>query len=78
MFYDEKKRWVACVHEAAHAVIASLGGACVYEIAVAPVGSGEWEGDYDEYDKSVSHLVRAGYCRIVQCWRGGRFLPLGQ
>ena len=63
MFYDEEERWVACVHEAAHAVIASLGGAGVYEIAVASVGSGEWDGDYDEYDKSVSHLVRRGYCR---------------
>ena len=63
MFYDEKERWVACVHEAAHAVIASLGGACVYEIAVASVGSGKWEGDYEDHDKSVSHLVRAGYCR---------------
>ena len=63
MFYDEKERWVACVHEAAHAVIASLGGAGVYEIAVAPVGSGKWDGDYDEHDKSVSHLVREGYCR---------------
>ena len=63
MFYDEEERWVACVHEAAHAVIASLGGAGVYEIAVAPVGSGEWDGDYDENDKSVSHLVREGYCR---------------
>lgn len=64
MFYNEKQRWVACVHEAAHAVIASLGGAGVHEIAVASVGSGQWDGDYDEYDKSVSHLVRAGYCRM--------------
>ena len=66
MFYDEDERWVACVHEAAHAVIASLGGAGVYEIAVASVGSvgsGEWDGDYDDHDKSVSHLVREGYCR---------------
>ena len=63
MFKDEKQRWVACVHEAAHAVIASLGGAGVYEIAVASVGSDQWDGDYDEYDKSVSHLVRAGYCK---------------
>ena len=37
MFYDEEERWVACVHEAAHAVIAALGAAGVYEIAVAPV-----------------------------------------
>ena len=63
MFYDEEERWVACVHEAAHAVIASLGGAGVYEIAVASVGSGAWDGDYDEYEKSVSHLVRRGYCQ---------------
>ena len=78
MFYDEEERWVACVHEAAHAVIASLGGAGVYEIAVASVGSGEWDGDYDEYDKSVSHLVRRRLLPNVQCWRGDRFLPLGQ
>lgn len=37
MFYDEKKRGGACVHDATHAVIAALGAAGVYEIAVAPV-----------------------------------------
>lgn len=64
MFYDEKERWLACVHEAAHAVIASLGGVDVYEIAVGPVASGECDGDYEDQDKSVSHPGRAGYCKI--------------
>jgi hypothetical protein len=63
MFNDEEERWRNCVHEAAHAVIASLGGACVYEIAVAPVGFDEWEGDYCKYDSAPSHLRRLGYCR---------------
>lgn len=44
MFYDEKERWAVCVHEAAHAVIVSLGGVDVYEIAVGSVASGECDG----------------------------------
>ena len=64
MFYDEKERWVACVHEAAHAVIASLGGVDVYEIAVGSVASDECDGDYGDQDKSVGHPGRAGYCKM--------------
>ena len=64
MFNDEKERWVACVHEAAHAVIASLGGVEVYEIAVGSVESGECDGDYGDQDKSVGHPGRAGYCKM--------------
>ena len=73
MFYDEEERWVACVHEAAHAVIASLGGAGVYEIAVASVGSGEWDGDYDEYDKirKPSCTEQAIAKRPMLAWRSG-------
>lgn len=48
--YDEEGRWRICVHEAAHAVIAALGGAWVYEIAVAPLGCDTWAGDYCKYD----------------------------
>jgi hypothetical protein len=62
MFNDEEARWAVCVHEAAHAVVASLGDKYVYEIAVAPVGSGEWDRDYDEYDKKRCFAHRAGYC----------------
>ena len=37
-----ERRWEVCVHEAAHAVIHSLGGAWAYQIAVAPVGASNW------------------------------------
>jgi hypothetical protein len=30
------------VHEAGHAVVHALGGACVYRVAVAPVGAVDW------------------------------------
>lgn len=45
---DDKYRLTAqerrrtCVHEAAHAVIFALGGATVYDLAVAPEGSTGW------------------------------------
>ena len=73
MFYDEKERWVACVHEAAHAVIASLGGVDVYEIAVGSAASGECDGDYGDQDKSVGHPGRAGYCKISNMRLGDGF-----
>ena len=37
-----EQRRVTCVHEAAHAVVYALGGASVYRVAVAPVGSTDW------------------------------------
>ncbi len=37
-----ERRWEVCVHEAAHAVIHSLGGAWAYQIAVAPTGVSSW------------------------------------
>ena len=36
------ERRAVCIHEAGHAVVHSLGGACVYRLAVAPVGSTAW------------------------------------
>jgi hypothetical protein len=62
MCYDERWHWKTCVHEAAHAVIAALGGAGVYEIAVAPLGSEGMEGDNFKYDNAPNHLL-LGYCR---------------
>ena len=70
MFYDEEERWAVCVHEAAHAVVASLGGKDVYEIAVAPVGSGEWDRDYDEYDKMRKSCPSCRLLPHVRCWCG--------
>jgi len=58
MFNDEEERWAVCVHEAAHAVVASLGSKKVYEIAVAPVKSGEWDRDYDENDRELCFAHR--------------------
>lgn len=39
---SERRREV-CIHEAAHAVIHALGGACVYLLAVAPEDATSWE-----------------------------------
>lgn len=40
---DAKTRLEVCYHEAAHAVVHALGGASVFKLAVAPVGSTDWE-----------------------------------
>ena len=74
MFNDEEARWAVCVHEAAHAVVASLGSKKVYEIAVAPVKSGEWDRDYDEYDKKRCFAHRAGYCNTPDVYVDSEFL----
>ena len=74
MFKDEEERWAVCVHEAAHAVIASLGDKYVNEIAVAPVGSGEWERDYNENDKALCRAARVGYCNTPDAEVNSDFL----
>lgn len=40
--FSAHDRRVTCVHEAAHAVIAAIGGIFVYSVEVAPAGSTEW------------------------------------
>lgn len=38
----KEHRYGMCIHEAAHAVIFSLGGAFIYRLAVAPEGCTDW------------------------------------
>ena len=40
--FSAHDRRIVCVHEAAHAVVASLGGLFVYSVEVAPVGATDW------------------------------------
>jgi hypothetical protein len=40
---SREQRRAVCLHEAGHAVIYALGGAWVYRVAVAPVGSTGWQ-----------------------------------
>jgi len=40
--FSAHDRRITCVHEAAHAVVASLGGLFVYSVEAAPVGATDW------------------------------------
>lgn len=40
---NAKTRLEVCYHEAAHAVVHALGGGSIFRLAVAPVGTSDWE-----------------------------------
>lgn len=57
--FTAEHRSITCRHEAAHAVIFSLGGYCIYKVEVAPEGASEW--NTTRKDNSIIDNL-SGYC----------------
>lgn len=59
-------RRLTCIHEAAHAVMAALGGSNIYRLAVAPCGATEWA----VLSSKGPHVLNGlwGVCQATDAW----------